>query len=107
MDERSGLVEMRAAEADTHHDGGERDSAFEHRARLVELHDVLPPLLVLRLPAQLVDQRRQDVVRDRLSIVRAIAPWRVEIVPAHLERIEVEMVRNIKNRALDPDCPLR
>src|SRR5262249_58080750 len=42
-----------------------------------------------------------------LSIMREIALRRVKVVHAHHERIEIEMVRNVQDRALHSDDPLR
>ena len=108
MQQAAGLVQVRGGERDAELDRGERDAALEHRTVGVEGADRLAPRVIvgalLELPHDVVD----DVVDDRLVVVRDVAICdAVEIVLAHVQRVLAEMARDLVDHALDPHHALR
>ena len=108
MHQRAGLVEQRGREADAELDRGQRQAALEHRASRVPRRDLLAPLAVGRGLFEPLQQRLQDVVLDRHLVVRHVSirdP--IQIAPAHIQRVESEVSRDVAQQGLDDDHALR
>ena len=109
MHQRAGLVEVRDVEADAELHRRQRQALLQHRAGGVEGGDLGAARVVAAARGQLVDQRREDVVLDRLAVGRDVALGRaVEVGAAHRQRVEPEPARHLvqdhlhRQRALRP-----
>jgi len=106
--QRAGLVEQRGGKADAELHGRDRQAALEHRAFCVPGGDLRAPYLVLRVCLEPLQQRLQDVVFDRHLVMRDVAVARaVQVAPAHGQRVQAQVARDVAEEGLDRDDALR
>jgi hypothetical protein len=108
MHQRAGLVEQRGREADAELHRRDRQAALEHRALRVPRRDLAAPLAIGRGLFEPLQQRLQDVVLHRHLVVRHVAIGdAVQVAPAHIQRVQPEVARDVAQQGLDDDHALR
>ncbi|KDB51037.1 hypothetical protein X805_33380 [Sphaerotilus natans subsp. natans DSM 6575] len=108
MHQRAGLVEVRDVEADAELHRRQRQALLQHRAGGVEGGDLGAARVVAGALGQLVDQRRDDVVLDRLAVGRDVAVLgAVEVGAAYRQRVEPEPARHLVEDHLHRQGALR
>ena len=86
--ERAGLVEMRRRKRDAEFDGRQRNAALQDGAGRVEFPDRFTTRDVVRALFELIDDFVNNVVFDRLPIVRDVSILSaVEVDAADLKRV--------------------
>ena len=113
MDQRPGLVEEGRVEGDAELHRGQRDAAPDHAVRPVEGFDLGAPGGVVRAFGQFADNILQHAILDQLAVGRAPLAAigrefvRIEIAPAHQQRVDPQMMRHLVHHPFDADHALR